>query len=960
MAGYNVRCDFKLIGVLCLAIGLGFGALSCSGGEDLGEDPLAGIQTPGGGGAAADATTRFGPSDASAGEPSSPETSTWDPSADPSPDPGEADAAAGLSDGADDPGPPGVTYTPCLDNSDCTSGWCIDGYDGMVCSEFCTDTCPEEWICQGISGPGRDMAWICLPKWLGICRPCNESAECPTKNSVCASYGPDGSFCAPACLDDADCPGDYTCMGNLCLLTEGECECDAAGSKAAASTECWAENELGTCLGERLCTDEGLTACSANTPSEEICDGLDNDCDGVQDEETVGNPCDITNEHGTCPGVSTCEAATAGCDGPTPEIELCDGVDNNCNGEVDEGGGDLDGDGIGDCVDDDLDGDDVLNDDDNCPVAPNPAQSDTDVDGDGDACDDDDDGDTVPDDEDNCPVVPNYEQADVDSDGLGDPCDTDQDGDGIPDDADNCPATHNPDQADLDGDGIGDDCTADKDGDGTPDGADTCPDLANPDQLDLDGDGDGDACDPDDDGDGDLDASDCAPLNAAIHHGADEVCNGLDDNCNSATDEENAIGCVGFYMDSDADGYGSNAQMKCLCQPAGAMSATVGGDCNDAAQSANPAAQETCDGIDNDCDGTADEGGAVGCQNYFSDADNDGYGQDGTTACLCGASATHSTKVGGDCDDGDPSAHPNGDETCFGAGDEDCDGTANEVGALGCQTYYKDGDGDGWGNEAVSQCACGPSGVYVGSFGGDCDDTDENTSPDSAEICDFKDNNCNGQTDEGQVEGCQIYFVDPDADGYAADNAQSACLCAPNPPFIAQQTGDCGPWDSAINPGAIEVCDGKDNGCNGQTDEGYADTDSDGSADCMDSDDDNDGTPDVADCQPTNSAIPSCAGQQCGEDGCGNSCGQCPAAGCTQPTSSCLTQARCQTITGAEKSVDSLWTCTGCGDVDFEGECWTDHIVVWCANGVLTSIDCAPQGGQCGWKPDNNWWDCIY
>ncbi|MDP6946543.1 MAG: putative metal-binding motif-containing protein, partial [Myxococcota bacterium] len=281
---------------------------------------------------------------------------------------------------------------------------------------------------------------------------------------------------------------------------------------------------------------------------------------------------------------------------------------------------------------------------------------------------------------------------------------------------------------------------------------------------------------------------------------------------------------------------------------------------------------------------------------------------------------------------------------------------------LGCQTYYKDGDGDGWGNEAVSQCACGPSGVFVSTFGGDCDDADEHSNPDKPEVCDFKDNNCNGQIDEGAGtgEGCTTFFIDSDADGFAADDAQSACLCAPNPPFIAQQQGDCGPWDSAVNPNAVEVCDGKDNNCNGQTDESYADTDGDGSADCMDSDDDGDGTPDVADCQPTNSAIPSCAGQQCGDDGCGKSCGQCPAAGCTQPTTSCMSQGRCQTVTNAEKSPDSLWTCTGCGDIDFAGQCWTDYVVVWCENGALTSLNCGSQGGQCGWKPENNWWDCIY
>ncbi|MDP6947365.1 MAG: putative metal-binding motif-containing protein, partial [Myxococcota bacterium] len=183
--------------------------------------------------------------------------------------------------------------------------------------------------------------------------------------------------------------------------------------------------------------------------------------------------------------------------------------------------------------------------------------------------------------------------------------------------------------------------------------------------------------------------------NAAIHHGADEVCNGLDDNCNSATDEENALGCLAYYMDGDGDGFGTNDQMKCLCQPAGNLSATKGDDCNDAAQNANPTAPEMCDGIDNDCDGILDESGAMGCVNYYADADNDGYGAEGTTACLCGPSASHTTKIGGDCDDGDALIYLGANELCDGV-DNDCDGTVdNDVTSI---DWFEDADGDGFGD----------------------------------------------------------------------------------------------------------------------------------------------------------------------------------------------------------------------------------------------------------------------
>ena len=74
-----------------------------------------------------------------------------------------------------------------------------------------------------------------------------------------------------------------------------------------------------------------------------------------------------------------------------------------------------------------------------------------------------------------------------------------------------------------------------------------------------------------------------------------------------------------------------------------------------------------------------------------------------------------------------------------------------------------------------------------------------------------------------------------------------------------------------------------------------------------------------------------------------------------------MSKGRCQTITNAEKSVDSQWTCTGCGDIDFAGLCFTDTVVVWCENGALTSLDCSQNGPgwQCGFSPTSQWWDCI-
>ncbi len=127
-------------------------------------------------------------------------------------------------------------------------------------------------------------------------------------------------------------------------------------------------------------------------------------------------------------------------------LEICDGLDQNCNLLVDEGFPDSDLDGNKDCVDDDDDDDLIPDWDDNCPVDENPGQEDADGDDVGDPCDPDDDDDGVEDDTDNCPLTPNTPQADADEDGFGDACDA------CPDLADG--------GVDADGDGVGDACDA--------------------------------------------------------------------------------------------------------------------------------------------------------------------------------------------------------------------------------------------------------------------------------------------------------------------------------------------------------------------------------------------------------------------------------------------------------------------------------------------------------------------
>jgi len=201
------------------------------------------------------------------------------------------------------------------------------------------------------------------------------------------------------------------------------------------------------------------------------CNGIDDDCNGTADEDygPVATECGT----GACEssGSTTCVSGQVqdSCVPEQPVTEECNGADDNCDGDVDEGFLDTDDDELADCIDPDDDDDDIIDDDDNCPLVFNPQQEDTNRDGVGDACVGDRDGDTIPDDTDNCPDVANPEQENTDEDGEGDACDCDIDDDGvlnenpgcqIPDgtEPDNCTYVQNTDQEDLDRNDAGDAC----------------------------------------------------------------------------------------------------------------------------------------------------------------------------------------------------------------------------------------------------------------------------------------------------------------------------------------------------------------------------------------------------------------------------------------------------------------------------------------------------------------------
>ena len=387
----------------------------------------------------------------------------------------------------------------------------------------------------------------------------------------------------------------------------------------------------------------------------ELCDGIDNDCDGLIEQDADGDghlgtgdcadDCD-DNDSTVFPGAG----------------ETCNWTDDDCDGLVDEDL-DLDGDGwtpcAGDC--------------DDAAVAIHPGALET--------CNDMDD---------DCDGQLSEDELDLDGDGFT----------GCDGDCDDANALVHPGAPEL-CDGFDNDCSGsvdmselDQDGDG----ALACEDCSDQDPERAPGipewcDGKDNDCDDEIDErfDADLDGwtscgGDCDDANSAVFPGAEEQCNGLDDNCDGVPGTDEA--------DLDADGW-------LACE----------GDCDDADAAVSPSALERCNGLDDDCDGTVP----------IDELDQDA---DGASECE------------GDCDDLDPVSNL---FDLDGDGATPCGGDCDDLDA---DLNLTDADGDG-----------------ADTCDGDCDDADATISPWLAEQCNEQDDDCDGLVDED--------FADGDADGIA-------------------------------------------------------------------------------------------------------------------------------------------------------------------------------------------------
>ena len=342
--------------------------------------------------------------------------------------------------------------------------------------------------------------------------------------------------------------------------------------------------------------------------------------------------------------------------------------------------------------------------------------------------------------------------------------------------------------------------------------------------------------------------------------GSAELCNGVDDNCDGNIDEGDPEG--GVACDTGEPGACSDGIQHCtggalVCegqtQPGDKAEICNGvdDDCNGSVDDGNPGGgaacqtgldgicatgveqcvqgvvscipdhgpgevNEICNHLDDDCDGFIDEG--VPTQSYYTDDDGDQYG---TTASVvdCAPPAGY-VAASGDCNDNNPNIHPNAVEICNDS-DDNCNGFTDE--GVQKPTFYKDNDGDQWGGTTTVLACTAPAGYVADS--GDCNDFNNQIYPGAPEVCNDLDDDCNGPIDDGLPQ--LTMYKDGDGDTFAPPNAASQVKCNVPVGWALEQDvdgdgtpdWDCTDSDTTVYPGAPTVCgDNKDNNCDGYVD----------------------------------------------------------------------------------------------------------------------------------------------
>lgn len=235
------------------------------------------------------------------------------------------------------------------------------------------------------------------------------------------------------------------------------------------------------------------------------------------------------------------------------------------------------------------------------------------------------------------------------------------------------------------------------------------------------------ASDADHDGHDAIDCAgdDCNDADPNVFPGHAETCDAVDDDCDPTT-----LGTT------DLDGDGAIA--SACCNPSSGGN-TCGPDCDDALASVGSGDAETCDGLDNDCNGMTDDGVLT---TYYLDADGDTYGQTSMTMTGCATPSGYAS-MSGDCDDTSAAVHPGATETC-NLVDDDCSGVADDGISCACT----DGTMQPCGSD-VGACMLGMQSCVGGRWGTCSGDTGPST-----ELCNNADDDCDTLIDDGAAASC--------------------------------------------------------------------------------------------------------------------------------------------------------------------------------------------------------------